>query len=278
MKKIQSGTVFVYSVSSNYGLIQVIGKSKTVGYNVRVFCDLIQDIDESNINRVISIGDYYFVRDFYEYDLIHKSVTKVFHKLPTAIAMPKYMKTSERKANGDLLWYIIDVDTGKVVKKFHSFNKELINLSPYRAWGIEYIQKRWSERFSLNQWDDNLENKWYLDYLHVYEPEANVHSNNIVTPKLLGAKKRGNKYSSTVKVIVERLLDKFIMSISAHSENVLYVNEALIQLIEGLNTANEKYCFLETQDSEKLIEYINHVLISHNCTDSDDIIDRFRQW
>ena len=81
------------------------------------------------------------------------------------------MRASERKLNGDLIWFIIDVDKGKVVKKLKRFEDELIGLSPYRTWGIEYIKRRWSEKFSLDQWNDDLENKWYINYLKTIEQD-----------------------------------------------------------------------------------------------------------
>ena len=77
------------------------------------------------------------------------------------------MRANERKLNGDLIWYIIDTDTGKVVKKNKRFANELLELSPYRTWGIDYIKTRWNEKFSLDKWTDDLENQWYVNYLRM---------------------------------------------------------------------------------------------------------------
>ena len=171
MKNITSGDIFVFLVDSKYGLIQVIEKSKTVGYNVRVFCDLIDKTDNKTIECIINNGNFYYLKNFYEYDLTTKSEFQIPHELSDKIMLPKYMRASERKLNGDLIWFIIDVDKGKVVKKLKRFEDELIGLSPYRTWGIEYIKRRWSEKFSLDQWNDDLENKWYINYLKTIEQD-----------------------------------------------------------------------------------------------------------
>jgi hypothetical protein len=81
------------------------------------------------------------------------------------------MRSSERKVNGNIVWYIIDVKTGGTIKKFNSFDEELKELSPAETWGIEYIKKRWLEDFDLEKWNDKLLDIWYLNYLKIYEPE-----------------------------------------------------------------------------------------------------------
>ncbi len=169
MKKIKSGDIFVFSVGSKYGLIQVIEKSEIAGYHVRVFCDLIDQTNKKTIASIISNGSFYYLKDFYEYDLTNKSECRISYKLSHGIKMPRYMRASERKLSGDLIWYVMDVDEGKVVKEFKCFDEELATLSPVRTWGIEYITLRWNEGFSLDKWNDDLENKWYANYLKHYE-------------------------------------------------------------------------------------------------------------
>ena len=277
MKDIKSGDIFVFLIDSKYGLIQVIEKSKLVGYNVRVFCDLISKTDNETIEDIINSGDFYYLRDFYEYDLINKSQYKMSRNLSNEIKMPKYTRTCERKLNGDLFWYIVDVDKEKVLKKFNTFNDELADLSPSSAWGIEYIKKRWKEGFSLKQWNDELENRWYMEYLKNYEPEK-INSFKIKKESIIEKWAKEKRFSNTIVNIVNDLFQKFQKRISINIENALDLNETIKQLIEELNEINKKYCFIETHESEELIEYIYDILNAYNCSDLDDIVDRFRQW
>ena len=59
-------------------------------------------------------------------------------------------------------------DSGNV-KIYKTFDEKLKPLSPGAAWGIQYIKKRWIEGFTLEHWHE-LEEKWYREYLKVYEP------------------------------------------------------------------------------------------------------------
>ena len=171
MNSIKSGDIFVFQTNLKYGLIQVVEKSKVAGYHVRVFCDLIDNLESKTIEGLINNGDFYYLRDFYEYELINKSECKISYELSVDAIMPKYMRANERKLNGDLFWYIIDTNTGKVVKKIKRFANELLGLSPYRTWGIDYIKTRWNENFSLDKWTDDLENQWYVNYLRMLKSD-----------------------------------------------------------------------------------------------------------
>ena len=165
MNSISLGDLFVFQTNMKYGLIQVIEKSPIAGYHVRVFCTLIDNLESKTIAKLINNGSFYYLRDFYEYDLMNKSEFKISYELTEEVIMPKYMRYHERKLNGKLSWYIVDSNTGKVIKKFNRYTNELLGLSPYGTWGIEYIKARWNENFSLDQWNDDLLNRWYQNYL-----------------------------------------------------------------------------------------------------------------
>ncbi|MBE5731019.1 MAG: hypothetical protein E7350_03630 [Clostridiales bacterium] len=169
-KRIKRGEIFAFDVDSKYGIIQVIKKSKIAGYDVRVFYDLIDMLTEESVEDIINEGRYYFLRDFYENDLVNKSQNRFLHKPPLDIKIPRYMRQCERKLNGDLVWFVVDKVKGKVVKTSNKCDDDLIDLSPAEAWGIEHIKKRWKEHFTLERWCD-LANAWYLEYLENYEPQ-----------------------------------------------------------------------------------------------------------
>ena len=277
MENIKSGDIFIFLVDSKYGLIQVIENSKSVGQNVRVFCDLIEKTDDETIENIINNGDFYYIKNFYDYDLIYKSEYKISYELSKGITMPKYMRSSERKLNGDLFWYVIDIDKGKIVKTFNGFDEGLVDLSPYNSWGIEYIERRWREGFSLKQWNDELENRWYMDYLKKFEPEK-TNGFKIKKASIIEKWIKEKRFSNTITDSVNDMFKIFRKRISISARDSLDVNKIIKQLIENLNEINNKHHFIGTQESEELIGYIYNILNIYNCSDTDDIVDRFRNW
>lgn len=281
MNIIKIGDIFVFRVESKYGCIQVIEKSHVVGYHVRVFCDLIDKIDDNLIKINADNSSFYYLKSFYEYTLLNKSEYKLNYKNLNDVKMPKYMRTSERKLNGDLFWYIVDVSSGKVKKQYTSFNDELINLSPNNTWGIEYIKRRWLENFTLNTWDDNLENKWYLEYLKKYEPEklsnfvAEAQNQTIIKDWTFN-----ENMPTPLLIELKEHFTAFEKYLSNKKKNYNYVNEKITDLIKKLNSLNDKYNFISTQESEEILEYINYLLNLYQYDQYNKYVDmdKLRRW
>lgn len=272
MKKIQPGELFIYQVNSKYGVIQIIEKSKLSGYNVRIFCDLFDDISFARLELIVQ-GNYYFIKDFYEAYLL-KSNFRILYNLPKGLIMPKYMRSCERQSNGKLLWFIIDVKNGKIVKKFNTFNNDLINLSPAETWGLEYIKARWIEGFSLEKWHI-FEEKWYIKYLKEYESIHDTDFDKILNDNNFFM--NNYKYSSEIISHLKSTFDVFQKELSycnINSEKKIILKN----LITTLNKINEKYMFIGTIESEKIIEYIHVILLNNNILDGEDIIDMYREW
>lgn len=163
MSKIKKGDVFLFPIDDKYGLIQVIGKGKIAGYNVRVFNKLIDNTNKETIDNALNSIEYYFIKDFYTYDLLSKSSHQISYKMVNKIIIPRFMRTCETNTNDNIVWYVIDTKTGKVVKEYKEYSPELDDLSPSETWGIEYISKRWKESFTLKEWN-NFQHKWLLEY------------------------------------------------------------------------------------------------------------------
>lgn len=161
----------------------------------------MNNIDNESIDKLIRRGKFYFIKNFYKGDLLNAEYKRYITE-EIQIRTPKYMRSSERKINGKIIWYIIDTDDGKVIKKFSSFSKELIDLSPSEAWGIEYIKLRWQENFTLEKWNDFLENKWYMNYLRLYEPEKLCFQNK----KFLELPKPTSFWNIENKEIIKKLI------------------------------------------------------------------------
>lgn len=276
MQKIQPGELFIYQIDSKYGVIQIIEKSKLAGYNVRIFCDLLDDITDDRLNLIVQSDNYYFIKDFYESHLTNKSNYRMINYLPNKLTMPKYMRSCERKINGKLVWFIINVNNGKVLKKFNTFNNELINLSPAETWGIEYIKTRWLENFTLDKWHI-FEEKWYMNYLKEHENSNFKEFNEMLIKKICLMDEWNDKYPSEVMSVLKRAFDEFQEKLSFSNVNSIK-NTILENLINTLNKINEEYSFIGTIESEKLIEYIQSILEISNISDDEDIIDKCRKW
>ena len=82
--------------------------------------------------------------------------------------MPRFMRDMEWQEDGRLFWYVME--NLRAVKVYEQFDETLKALSPASSWGIQYIQKRWIEGFTLENWHE-LAIKWYMAYLKEYEPE-----------------------------------------------------------------------------------------------------------
>jgi len=277
--KIKSGDLHIFQVDNRYGVIQVIEKSKRVGYNVRVFCDLIDEIKDSNLNSLLESEKFYFIKDFYYNDLI-KCNYKINKNLDEKINMPRYMRSSERKNNGDIVWFVIDVERGKVVKKFNSFDGELTKLSPSQTWGIEYIKKRWVEGFDLEKWNNKLLDIWYLEYLKLYEPNKLYDFNmyQIKNRSILTNWVKENRVSKEIVDEIEKKMIKLFEPVEDRQNLGVLRDKKLKRFILDINKLNIKYNFINTVEREELIDYINYILSANGIIDENDIIEKYRDW
>ena len=167
---IKPGEVFCLFLDEKqqYGLIQVFGKTK-LGYNIRVFYNLVNEIDFNTINAIVNTKDFYYIKDFYKSDLLIGCVNRLGKfNVPEFVDVPKMTRYSQRKPNGNLCWHILE--GGKYVKTYEKCEDELKTLSPEAVWGIQYIKRRWIDGFTLENWNE-LEDKWYREYLELYELE-----------------------------------------------------------------------------------------------------------
>ena len=158
----------------------------------------------------------------------------------------------------------IPYQKNRIVKTFTKFDESLKELSPYRAWGISYIKLRWEEGFTLENWNDDLENKWYFNYLKQYEPnKINKPTNNWIN------------MNEEAKKNISDLLDSFIDKILNKNEDYdLIINN----FIKELNKINAKYLCIETSESEELLEYLSSILSNVGLEEKISIIDKKRNW
>lgn len=260
MNKIKNGDVYSFEIGNMFGLVQIISKSD-YGYKVRVFEKPVLNLN--NLEEIILSKNFYYLKRFYKNDLINYGKYLGNFIIPSFVTFPKYLRSSERKVNGKLVWYIFD-DKNKIVKTFTKFDESLKELSPYRAWGISYIKLRWEEGFTLENWNDDLENKWYFNYLKQYEPnKINKPTNNWVN------------MNEEAKKNISDLLDNFIDKILNKNEDYdLIINN----FIKELNKINAKYLCIETSESEELLEYLSSILSNVGLEEKISLIDEKRNW
>lgn len=133
------------------------------------FYNLVNEIDFDTINATVNAKDFYYIKDFYKTDLLLGTVNRLGRfNVPKFVAVPKRTRYSERKPNGNLCWHILE--DNRYIKSYEKYDDELKSLSPSAAWGIQYIKRRWLDSFTLGNWNE-LEDKWYREYLELYEPE-----------------------------------------------------------------------------------------------------------
>lgn len=277
MNEIQEGDLFAFPLngSNKYGLIQIISKLD-VGYKVRVFEKIYNSLTRDEINSIINSREFYYLKRFYENDLIKKGKYIGKFDIPSFVSFPKYLRSSERKANGKLVWYIFDSATGTIVKTFNKFDKSLEKLSPNRAWGIEYIKLRWQEEFTLSKWNDNLENKWYFNYLKQYEPDKINKKNKHFIDK--NPTSDWPYMDEKAKENINNLLNIFTVELLNKYKTNNDIKFAINKLINGLNRINSIYSCIGTIESEDLLEYLASVLSFIGDEDKFEIIDKKRQW
>lgn len=277
MDEIQEGDLFAFPLngSNKYGLIQIISKLD-VGYKVRVFEKIYNSLTRDEINSIINSREFYYLKRFYENDLIKQGKYIGKFDIPSFVSFPKYLRSSERKANGKLVWYIFDSATGAIVKTFNKFDKSLEKLSPNRAWGIEYIKLRWQEEFTLSKWNDNLENKWYFNYLKQYEPDKINKKNK----HFIGENPTSNwtYMDEKAKENINNLLNIFTVELLNKYKTNNDIKFAINKLINDLNKINLIYSCIGTIESEDLLEHLASVLSFIGDEDKFEIIDKKRQW
>lgn len=170
MAKTRRGSVYAFFLKerNQYGLIQALDKGPNGGRNVRIFYDLLDDLDDKTINSLIQSDRFYYLADFLPHSLVHSDKALGRFPIPDLITMPRFMREMEWQEDGRLFWYVME--NLCVVKVYEQFDETLKSLSPASSWGIQYVQKRWIEDFTLENWHE-LAIKWYEDYLREYEPE-----------------------------------------------------------------------------------------------------------
>jgi len=288
--KLKSGDLFSFTTleENKHGLIQVISKVKQ-GFNVRVFFNVFTNLSHDNIHLILEDEEFYYIRNFYEFELLNKSQAYLGnYKISNNVKMPRYMRISERKINGDLKWYIVDTETSKITKTFNTFEEELRELSPANTWGIDYIKKRWRDKFTLQTWDNILEDKWYNDYLIKYEPNKLLKKQELTFLKIReskptivwksNAKQHLNNpgLSETVITEIDILLDNFLEDIG--KKNLESTHDITKTLIKNLNTINNIHNCIETTESEQLMNFIADVLQTIEFTNSIEVYDSIRNW
>lgn len=269
---LRPGTVFAFLVEqkNKYGIIQVLHWGKA-GYNVRVFYKLIDDLERKNVDSLVNTKDFYYIKDFYPFDFFNGK--KVGHfAIPRFVSIPKYTRNCERKRNGDLWWYVVE-ESGNV-KTYKAFDEKLKSLSPATSWGIQYIKKRWVDGFTLDNWHE-LEEKWYIEYLSAYEP-----SKFFQREKEEVIKHFSKKESITKEALkkLDVLLSNFAKELYKNKRDKLLVNKIIEKLTVELNEWNSLYNFIETEESEIILEFVGDLLLKNDCTEALDVIDVFREW
>ena len=288
--KIKSGDLFSFTTveENRYGLIQVISKGK-IGVNVRVFYNVFTDLSNDKVHLILENEGFYYLKDFYEYDLLKKSQSYLGnYKIPIKVKMPKYMRVSERKLNGTLIWYIVDTKTSKITKTFNVFDDELRDLSPAKTWGIDYIRKRWEDKFTLKTWDSYMEDKWYRDYLIKYDPSKRIEQQKVTISKIRDSKptiiwKKNIEHhlnisnlSESVIEEIDKLLDEYLEEIEKCNSETL--NEITNSLIINLNEINNKNHCIETEESEQLLEFITKVQQFLGFNKGSEDYSSIRSW
>ena len=272
--RINSGEVFAYYLEqrNQYGIIHVLGKGKICGYNVRVLYYLVDDINNITIKSAIQTTDFYYIKNFHAHDLLRSGKRLGRFEIPDFVSIPRYMRESERKLNGDLHWHIME--DLKLTKTFTEFNDALKPLSPAVSWGIQYITKRWLEEFTLDNWH-KLEEKWYREYLRVYEP------NKFFKMKKEDIIKQFNKNENIPQEVLKKLdtlFSDFAEKLLLNKKNISQVKQIVKTLAFELNMWNSLHNFIETEESEIILEYISGLLKNYNCAEALDIMDVFREW
>ncbi len=271
--RIKYGEVFAFYIEqkNKYGIIQTLHWGGT-GYNVRVFYHMVDNIEEKTINSIVRTMDFYYIKNFFEFDLLRTGKKIGSFAVPEFVVLPKYTREAERKPSGELWWYVME--GLQTVATYKVFDESLKLLSPASSWGIQYIKKRWIEGFTLENWHE-LEEKWYKEYLKVYEPHKVVNNNK---KAILNLWKNTEIIPQEALTRLDKLLSTFAKQISKNAKNTSKVNTSIEELVKELNILNSHYHFIETEERESIIEYIHSILEIYHCSDALDTVDKLRNW
>ncbi len=272
--RIKIGEIFAFYLKQRkqYGIIQVLGNGKISGYDIRVLYYLVNDINDTTIETAIQTTDFYYIKNFHANDLLDSGKRLGHFEIPNFVSIPRYMRESERKPNGDLYWYIME--DLNVIKTYKEFNDTLKPLSPAVSWGIQYIIQRWLEKFTLDNWHE-LEEKWYEEYLKVYESNKFYKRKKEAIIKQF--KKNENIPQEALKKL-DTLFSDFAKKLLGNKKDTVQVNQIVKALAFELNTWNSLHNFIETEESEIILEYVSDLLKNYDCAEALGVMDVFREW
>lgn len=271
---VKIGEVFAFYLMQRkqYGIIQVLGNGKISGYDIRVLYYLVNDINDITIETAIKTNDFYYIKNFHTKDLLGMGKRLGRFEIPNFVSIPRYTREPERKPNGDLYWHIME--DLSVIKTYKVFNDTLKPLSPAVSWGIQYIIQRWLEKFTLDNWHE-MEEKWYGEYLKKYEPNKFFKRKEEVVIKQF---KNNKNLPKEAQKKLDTLLSDFVKKLLVNKKNKSQVNQIVMDLVFELNMLNSLHNFIETEEREVILEYVNDLLKSHDCTDALEVMDVFREW
>lgn len=275
MPKLKNGMVVAYKLdnSESFGLIQIISKGK-IGYNVRVFEKTYSDLSPTSIDNIVSKDKFYYIKEFYENDVFyHAGLQLGIYTIPSFVHMPTLYRSTERKLNGKLYWYVFDNNKGKIIQTFTEFDESLAELSPDPIWGIDYIKLRWMEGFSLENWHI-FEEKWYQNYLLREKKDKDKNRKQDELPTFRW--KKSKMMNSVAIESIEKVLIDFQGNIN--KSNNIEVDLILKKTIKELNVINRKYDCIETEESIEIIEFLSKSLCKAGFIDLLNEIDLLRRW
>jgi len=139
---------------------------------------------------------------------------------------------------------------------------------------------QWEEGFTLELWNNQLEDKWYDKYLKQYKTDGIIKKDKslisleISKPTLKWIKKlneSNEKRDLQIEAIheIDHLLNIFKSII--YTDNLEMLNTQTKDLILKLNNINSKYQIIETEEASELIEYISKVIQLSSF--ADDVFD-----
>lgn len=151
MKKITIGDVFAIKTPRGEAYLQYAYKDNSNIEIIRVLPGLFLD-RPADIVELVNRKELFLVRFPLAAAYRKKIVEFVGHyPIPSNFEKPRYMRSDFIDKDGNLIWHIIDTETGKrqLVKEL---SEEQKMLSPYDIWNDTFLIERLTEGWTLDKW------------------------------------------------------------------------------------------------------------------------------
>lgn len=153
LPRIKYGDVFEIATSKGFAYFQCVKEAlATECETIRILPGTYENIEEANLENLVSEKEQYFIQFTLKYAVKQKCVKFIgTFKVPEHVVVPQYYRSKHIVRGEFICWHIIDSETlqRRSVEKLSNDEKKL---SEWGIWNDTLLSERIAEGWTLDKW------------------------------------------------------------------------------------------------------------------------------